>query len=123
MGIERDLETARLDIGKTIVKILAAHIDPGGQTRGLEARIARLRRKEEDVLPGRNDAASDDVGEKLGQPRAAGEDEPAGRSEEHTSELQSLMRNSYAVFCLKKKTIQNYTHIQRAHISITIKYT
>src|SRR3546814_3599994 len=25
------------------------------------------------------------------------------RSEEHTSELQSLMRNSYAVFCLKKK--------------------
>src|SRR3546814_9296764 len=28
---------------------------------------------------------------------------PAARSEEHTSELQSLMRNSYAVFCLKKK--------------------
>src|SRR3546814_7568861 len=27
----------------------------------------------------------------------------AGRSEEHTSELQSLMRTSYAVFCLKKK--------------------
>src|SRR3546814_5205719 len=29
---------------------------------------------------------------------------PGQRSEEHTSELQSLMRNSYAVFCLKKKT-------------------
>src|SRR3546814_10623602 len=29
-----------------------------------------------------------------------------GRSEEHTSELQSLMRISYAVFCLKKKTDQ-----------------
>src|SRR3546814_10088905 len=29
------------------------------------------------------------------------------RSEEHTSELQSLMRISYAVFCLKKKTITN----------------
>src|SRR3546814_6570095 len=28
---------------------------------------------------------------------------PASRSEEHTSELQSLMRTSYAVFCLKKK--------------------
>src|SRR3546814_10001185 len=28
----------------------------------------------------------------------------SGRSEEHTSELQSLMRTSYAVFCLKKKT-------------------
>src|SRR3546814_1300957 len=30
-----------------------------------------------------------------------------GRSEEHTSELQSLMRISYAVFCLKKKKLQN----------------
>src|SRR3546814_9311276 len=30
--------------------------------------------------------------------------EPRERSEEHTSELQSLMRISYAVFCLKKKT-------------------
>src|SRR3546814_11623775 len=31
------------------------------------------------------------------------------RSEEHTSELQSLMRISYAVFCLKKKIITNST--------------
>src|SRR3546814_6573177 len=30
-------------------------------------------------------------------------DQPVARSEEHTSELQSLMRISYAVFCLKKK--------------------
>src|SRR3546814_12086748 len=30
-----------------------------------------------------------------------------GRSEEHTSELQSLMRISYAVFCLKKKKTKN----------------
>src|SRR3546814_1560749 len=36
---------------------------------------------------------------------------PEGRSEEHTSELQSLMRISYAVFCLKKK---NY-HIRLPH--------
>src|SRR3546814_2336747 len=37
-----------------------------------------------------------------------------GRSEEHTSELQSLMRSSYAVFCLKKKTntISSYTNKQ-----------
>src|SRR3546814_1722810 len=33
---------------------------------------------------------------------------PNVRSEEHTSELQSLMRISYAVFCLKKKTNQNH---------------
>src|SRR3546814_4803730 len=32
------------------------------------------------------------------------------RSEEHTSELQSLMRISYAVFCLKKKTIISLKH-------------
>src|SRR3546814_10289828 len=44
-----------------------------------------------------------------------------GRSEEHTSELQSLMRNSYAVFCLKKKNKKiihtqqqrNINHIMR----------
>src|SRR3546814_8717867 len=35
---------------------------------------------------------------------------PLPRSEEHTSELQSLMRNSYAVFCLKKKNKKNRTH-------------
>src|SRR3546814_10874954 len=33
----------------------------------------------------------------------------SGRSEEHTSELQSLMRISYAVFCLKKKTTYSNT--------------
>src|SRR3546814_7129360 len=57
---------------------------------------------------------------------------PAGpaacRSEEHTSELQSLMRISYAVFCLKKKKKQNkhisinrlqkYTHAHRDQESI-----
>src|SRR3546814_10320729 len=39
------------------------------------------------------------------RPRAAPD-----RSEEHTSELQSLMRISYAVFCLKKKTNKTRTH-------------
>src|SRR3546814_2344514 len=41
------------------------------------------------------------------------------RSEEHTSELQSLMRISYAVFCLTKKTNANhrqtYKHTQKKH--------
>src|SRR3546814_3575520 len=50
-------------------------------------------------------------GEDLGQHRChvLGADEAAvkQRSEEHTSELQSLMRISYAVFCLKKKNISN----------------
>src|SRR3546814_3995794 len=36
-----------------------------------------------------------------------------GRSEEHTSELQSLMRISYAVFCLKKNNKKNTTELGR----------
>src|SRR3546814_4306761 len=44
------------------------------------------------------------------------------RSEEHTSELQSLMRNSYAVFCLKKKnktdTTNNIYHTTHANTTI-----
>src|SRR3546814_231230 len=43
------------------------------------------------------------------------------RSEEHTSELQSLMRISYAVFCLKKKQIHNYQ--QTTRINTTGKNT
>src|SRR3546814_5564788 len=38
----------------------------------------------------------------------------AGRSEEHTSELQSLMRISYAVFCLKKKRTNRRTHDKKS---------
>src|SRR3546814_6320181 len=47
-----------------------------------------------------------------GQARAARgrPGEPGRRSEEHTSELQSLMRISYAVFCLKKKKKQRKQH-------------
>src|SRR3546814_1023555 len=43
-------------------------------------------------------------------------DHPHTRSEEHTSELQSLMRISYAVFCLKKK---QYTHRTQTSTQIT----
>src|SRR3546814_6857126 len=42
---------------------------------------------------------------------APSEDIVYGRSEEHTSELQSLMRSSYAVFCLKKKKNKTNRHI------------
>src|SRR3546814_9788646 len=59
----------------------------------------------------------------LGQALAAGEIvvgaglSAADRSEEHTSELQSIMRISYAVFCLKKKNSHsNTSHKQKHHI-------
>src|SRR3546814_10025679 len=41
------------------------------------------------------------------------------RSEEHTSELQSLMRTSYAVFCLKKKKRHHIKTAQRTHNTST----
>src|SRR3546814_5793477 len=44
------------------------------------------------------------------------------RSEEHTSELQSLMRISYAVFCLKKKTDQNYHTLSHTHTKTANHY-
>src|SRR3546814_3313123 len=41
------------------------------------------------------------------------------RSEEHTSELQSLMRISYAVFCLKKKKINDNHYKNIQHLTVT----
>src|SRR3546814_7364251 len=52
--------------------------------------------------------AADQVGSKRVGARLFQRQQP--RSEEHTSELQSLMRISYAVFCLKKKNIMIYTN-------------
>src|SRR3546814_6567143 len=45
------------------------------------------------------------------------------RSEEHTSELQSLMRISYAVFCLKKKKTRDTTHQEYITHKHTTKHT
>src|SRR3546814_1124770 len=82
-----------------------------GGTRG-EHRIA--------PLPSRRGAETHPF-DGIASPRCtAGRSSPrcshaATRSEEHTSELQSLMRISYAVFCLKKKTKQ-HTKPQALHI-------
>src|SRR3546814_5124156 len=53
---------------------------------------------------------------------------PHHRSEEHTSELQSLMRISYAVFCLKKKKkhikhIQSNTDSETPHLTLLYSHT
>src|SRR3546814_9891387 len=50
----------------------------------------------------------------VGRGRSPAESSP-GRSEEHTSELQSLMRISYAVFCLKKKKKMNNMQTRKMH--------
>src|SRR3546814_5386701 len=65
--------------------------------------IAVLRTQGYDTLDAGSLAAFEATLDRL---RAAGV-QVVERSEEHTSELQSLMRISYAVFCLKKKNIKN----------------
>src|SRR3546814_3004342 len=64
----------------------------------LYQRILALQPENTGALEGREDA----LGELLQQARA----QLRARSEEHTSELQSLMRISYAVFCLEKTNTQ-----------------
>src|SRR3546814_9201310 len=56
------------------------------------------------------------IGAEPGNPLPADKRALYIRSEEHTSELQSLMRISYAVFCLKKKNNNNYTKTQPTKI-------
>src|SRR3546814_8230263 len=68
--------------------------DDGGRRRANVAKGSAKRRANLVPIGG--------VGEIIGRADHIGERE-ARRSEEHTSELQSLMRISYAVFCLKKK--------------------
>src|SRR3546814_14578064 len=57
----------------------------------------------------RSRSASSTATEKTSRTRLS--ERAASSSEEHTSELQSLMRNSYAVFCLKKKTLKRNNKI------------
>src|SRR3546814_1682160 len=49
--------------------------------------------------------------------------DPHARSEEHTSELQSLMRSSYAVFCLKKKKNILHNKEQNTHETLNVTKT
>src|SRR3546814_10544315 len=59
-----------------------------------------------------DDAGDRDLVDHLGRLAGAG-----ARSEEHTSELQSLMRISYAVFCLKKKTTHKSINPQSSRLT------
>src|SRR3546814_20062144 len=77
-----------------------------GQVEGAR-RVAERRELRDEVLrrlrPVRLVLRIDVVAEGLG--RGVEDHRDGVRSEEHTSEIQSLMRTSYAVFCLKTKTI------------------
>src|SRR3546814_9176799 len=71
---------------------------------------------------GEHPIKSSEVAKSLGfqrEHRAVRTAHPHPRSEEHTSELQSLMRTSYAVFCLKKK--KQCTPLTKHHKTIPIQ--
>src|SRR3546814_1129413 len=78
---------------------------------GTELDRHEVRRDEVDIVAAIRDGVAAGHGERAlvaavdrGEHRVGQQHLVAHRSEEHTSELQSLMRISYAVFCLKKKT-------------------
>src|SRR3546814_6543098 len=68
---------------------------------------------------GRNHPVQTDIPFVLGNPA---DYSTAARSEEHTSELQSLMRISYAVFCLKKKNQKpnTYTTLTKTRMKLIV---
>src|SRR3546814_2289590 len=78
--------------------------DPdGGRDRGGHAHPSQAR--------GHQAPGPERAGEGQGEGSLPHGEDGCERSEEHTSELQSLMRISYAVFCLKKKKNTSYTII------------
>src|SRR3546814_8128743 len=94
----------------TGVQTCALPILVRGQPRRLPCSIAGNRR---DLSPINGPQFSRDGGNSGRRPRRGSgvnrDRNDGGRSEEHTSELQSLMRISYAVFCLKKKKHNRHT--------------
>src|SRR3546814_3219567 len=79
-----------------------------GRTRAIIDRLVGATFSANGVAVGRVGTAI--LGLVAQQPPAVRKLRLAARSEEHTSELQSLMRISYAVFCLKKKKQNDTTH-------------
>src|SRR3546814_3291935 len=94
---------AAVDRGKGLARTDAFVVDRAG-----DQFLARARRAAEHHRSVRARHAADHLAQPAGC-RARPDDQRFERSEEHTSELQSLMRISYAVFCLKKKKIRNNT--------------
>src|SRR3546814_4210051 len=102
------------DQGRTQVRAGAVGGPAGGGVDGerVVAVDAKARNAVADGAGGEGgELGAGDTGEGRDRPLVVDDVEDDGRtidarSEEHTSELQSLMRISYAVFCLKKKTTQ-----------------
>src|SRR3546814_7854294 len=97
---------------------LAAHLGAGrtNRRRGHRIAAAALGLCEASQRSGRHDRSDNALsGRGGGALRSHRHHQSWPRSEEHTSELQSLMRISYAVFCLKTK--KKYTHKTKKRIT------
>src|SRR3546814_4554158 len=97
-----DLESDRLPVDPATARLASGH-----PARWSLARACAGRGRAGGGRGRGNDGAARSPGRILSDSRASGIAVQSGRSEEHTSELQSLMRISYAVFCLKKKKTTN----------------
>src|SRR3546814_6863429 len=84
--------------------VVQRRADPRGAGRAARGALGRPSRP---AFP-----AASDRGERVGDGTGRNGARRRCRSEEHTSELQSLMRISYAVFCLKKKKNTTKTTLQ-----------
>src|SRR3546814_7405973 len=109
----RDHEATVAEVGQVVHRLVAGAVDMGegpairpvARLAAVHRMIAAIRRDREvgnsvEQRNVREHAMSEDRAMRFAP--APGSDVVAMRSEEHTSELQSLMRNSYAVFCLQK---------------------
>src|SRR3546814_7936191 len=101
--------TAKNSRNRSCARSSAAAISAGNASAGAgagtnfrlrEGALENLRQRE---LAATGKRLSEQLGKKFEPPRTGERIEGVIRSEEHTSELQSLMRISYAVFCLKQK--------------------
>src|SRR3546814_1434904 len=98
-GLQQDRDEDRAKLAADQGQILKAGPEAAVRARRHFGQIGRARA----IFAAERQALKDARGD---QDRGTGE--PRLRSEEHTSELQSLMRISYAVFCLKKKNITTF---------------
>src|SRR3546814_7645325 len=99
-GATADLASGAVEVGG--IKVLAARLE-GFDAKALREAVDRLKQQLGDTVVVLAGASGGKAALVAGVGGAALKRIKAGRSEEHTSELQSLMRISYAVFCLTKK--------------------
>src|SRR3546814_7676415 len=92
-----------------LIRSLPTGTLPGGGLEMLQPGVSRLADEVDRLLRPETLRRAETIADHLAALGAP----PALRSEEHTSELQSLMRISYAVFCLKQKKIKTNTNIHK----------